>query len=119
MPVVARLRMRLRKGTDSHVTNATMSLRIVSRKAGEGHWPSSWVASIAKSWTATEACAAREEFLLSIVLSIDPAIIGHPGSATTADHAVHQRFTDFLPDFLVHFGRLISVSSVVQLYSGP
>ena len=68
----------------------------------------------------SRAWRARDQrFLLSIQLSIDPAIIRHPGSTTTADHAVRQRFTDFLPDFLLPFGRLISVRSVVQLYPGP
>jgi hypothetical protein len=67
----------------------------------------------------TGARACEQRFLLSIPLSIDNDIIRHPGSATTADHAVRQRFTDFLPDFLLPFGRLISVRSVVQLYPGP
>jgi hypothetical protein len=31
---------------------------------------------MAKSWAATEECAAREEFLLSIVLSIGPTLCG-------------------------------------------
>ncbi len=57
--------------------------------------------------------------LLSIVLSIDPDIIRHPEGRTTACHAVRQRFRDFLPDFVLPFGRLISVRSVVQLYPGP
>jgi hypothetical protein len=42
-----------------------------------------------------------------------------PGCPTAADHAVRQRFTGVLPDFLLPFGRLISVRSVVQLYPGP
>jgi hypothetical protein len=67
----------------------------------------------------TGARACEQRFLLSIPLSIDNDIIRHPGSATTADHAVRQRFNDFLPDFLHPFGRLISVRSVVQLYPGP
>ena len=57
--------------------------------------------------------------LLSIPLSIDPDIIRHREGRTTADHAVRQRFTDFLPDFLLPFGRLISVRSEVQLLAGP
>jgi hypothetical protein len=57
--------------------------------------------------------------LLSIPLSIHPDIIRLPGSATTADHAIRQRFTDFLPDFSLPFGRLISVRSEVQLLPGP
>ena len=57
--------------------------------------------------------------LLSILLSIDPDIIRHRKGPTTADHAIRQRFTDFLPDFLLLFGRVISVRSVVQLYPGP
>ncbi len=64
-------------------------------------------------------CFAINTSLLSIPLSIDPDIVRHPGSATTADHVVRQRFTDFLPDFLLPLGRLISVRSVVQLYPGP
>ena len=57
--------------------------------------------------------------LLSILLSIDPDIVRHSEGPTTADHAVRQRFTAFLPDFLLPCGRLISVRSVVQLYPGP
>jgi len=57
--------------------------------------------------------------LLSIQLSIESDIIRHREGRTTADHAVRQRFNDFLPDFLLAFGRLISVRSVVQLYPGP
>jgi len=61
----------------------------------------------------------EKALLLSIQLSIDPDIIRHPEGPTTADHAVHQRITGFLPDFLLPFGRLIGVRSVVQLYPGP
>jgi hypothetical protein len=57
--------------------------------------------------------------LLSVLLSIDSDIIRHPEGRTTADHAVRQRFTAFLPDFLLPFGRLISVRSEVQLLAGP
>jgi hypothetical protein len=52
-----------------------------------------------------ELCWPLTTFLLSIALSIalsiDHDIIRHPGSATTADHAFRQRFTDFLPDFFL------------------
>jgi hypothetical protein len=51
--------------------------------------------------------------LLSVLLSIDSDIIRHPEGRTTADHAVRQRFTAFLPDFLLPFGRLISVRSLL------
>ena len=61
----------------------------------------------------------RATLLLSIQLSIETGIIRHSKGPTTADHAVRQRFTDFLPDFLLPFGRLISVRSVSQLYPGP
>src|ERR1700719_1097867 len=47
--------------------------------------------------------------LLSIQLSIHSDIVRHPEGRTTADHAVRQRFTAFLPDFLLPFGRLRSV----------
>jgi len=57
--------------------------------------------------------------VLSIQLSVDPDIVRHPERSTTADHAVRQRFKHFLPDFLLPFGRLTSVRSVVQLYPGP
>ena len=53
--------------------------------------------------------------MLSILLSIDADIIRHSESPITADHAVRQRFTDFLPNFLLPFGRLISVGSGVSL----
>jgi hypothetical protein len=49
----------------------------------------------------------------------DPGIFRLGEAETTTDHAVRQRFTDFLPDFLLPFGRLISVRSVVQLYPAP
>jgi len=67
----------------------------------------------------TAASASEHRVLLSIVLSIDYDIIRHPEGPTTADHAVRQRITDFLPDFLLPCGRVISVRSVVQLYPGP
>ena len=66
-----------------------------------------------------KACAERATLLLSIQLSIESDIVRHSESPTTADHAIRQRFTDFLPDFLLPCGRLISVRSVVQLYPGP
>jgi hypothetical protein len=47
--------------------------------------------------------------LLSIQLSIDYDIVRHLEGPSTADHAVRQRITDFLPDFLLPCGRLISV----------
>jgi hypothetical protein len=60
--------------------------------------------------------ALRVAFVaLSVGLSIDSDIIRHPEERTTADHAVRQRFTDFLPDFLLPFGRLISVRSAGEL----
>jgi hypothetical protein len=43
------------------------------------------------------------------VLTIDTGNIRHPEGLTTADHAVRQRFTDFLPDFLHAFSRRMSV----------
>ena len=61
---------------------------------------------------------APKRSLLSIQLSIDPDIIRHREGSITADHAIRQRFTDFLPDFLLPFGRLISVRSVIQSYAG-
>ena len=47
--------------------------------------------------------------LLSILLSIEPDISRHPQSQLRADHAVRQRFTDFLSDFRMPWGRLESV----------
>jgi hypothetical protein len=75
--------------------------------------------SIARTGAARLRPALLRSILLSIPLSIDPDIIRHPEGPTTADHAVRQRITDFLPDFSVSFRCLISVRSVVQLYPGP
>ena len=48
-------------------------------------------------------------------LSIDPDIIRHLFSPTTADRVVRQRYTDLLQDFLLPFGRLIRVRCGVSL----
>jgi len=90
----------------------------------ENHAHDSFVAfkfptRILRGWCGQKASFHTDTHLLSVLLSIEYDIIRHPEGRTTADHAVRQRFTGFLPDFLLPFGRLISVRSVVQLYPGP
>jgi len=50
------------------------------------------------------------------LLSIRSDIIRHRERLVMADHAVRQRFTDFLPDSLLFLSRLISVRSGVSLW---